>query len=118
MNGAAGIDPFCMCEVMLGIPGVRVLAIEETPNGLSVEIETSTTEAWCSICHGLAEAEDEVAVDLGEHFAMGQPVQLIWRQRQWRCTTPGCIGAFVEKDEGIDTFLARSPHSGGNRSQQ
>jgi hypothetical protein len=36
-------DPVRMMETLLGIPGVRVVEIEEEPLRLRVEIETSAT---------------------------------------------------------------------------
>jgi len=32
----------------------------------------------------------------------GRPVELIWRQRVWRCEEPACpVGAFTEQDETV-----------------
>lgn len=104
------MDPFRLCEAMLGIPGVRVLAIEELPVGLCVEIEAAEVEARCPSCGTVAEPEERGTVELGEHSAMGQAIRVVWLRRQWRCSASGCAGRWVEEDDGIAAFLVRSPH--------
>jgi len=112
-------DPVRMLEAMLGIPGVRVAEIYEQPSGLRVEIETSVTTASCPSCGGEAELDDLLTVDLGEHSAMGQSVHLEWLQRQWRCSVAKCRAQpWVERDEGIEAFLARSSQRRTDRSKQ
>jgi transposase len=104
-------DPVHMMESLLGIPGVRVVEIEEEPPRLRVEIETSATTATCPICGFEAALDDVVTVDLGEHSALGQRVHLEWRKRQWRCEAPKCRArSWPERDKEIEAFLVRSPH--------
>jgi len=112
-------DPVRMLEVMLGIPGVRVVEIYQESSGLRVEIETSVTTATCPSCRGEAELDDLVTSDLGEHSAMGQSVHLEWLQRRWRCSMASCGGpSWVERDKGIEVFLARSAPRRSDRSKQ
>lgn len=112
------MDPIRMVEVMLGIPGVRVLSAERGSGGLRVEIETSATEARCPVCDSPAEPAGRRVVELGVHSAMGQAIHLAFQQRQWRCPVPACAGSFAEADEGIAAFLQRSPHRGADPLQQ
>jgi transposase len=105
-------------EVMLGIPGVRVLTVEEQPGGLRIELEASVTTATCPICGGGAELQGVERVDMGVHSAMGQNVHLEWQQRQWRCPVATCRArSWSERDKGIEEFLARSSHRRTDRSQ-
>jgi transposase len=106
-------------EMLLGIPGVRVTELDIQPKGLRVELETSATSATCPICRNEAESAGVEVVDMGVHSAMGQPMHLIWRQRQWRCPVAKCRErSWAERDKGIEEFLARSPHRRTDRSEQ
>jgi len=98
---------------LLGIPGVHVLNSERADAGLRIELETAATEARCPICDSPAAPAGRRLVDLGVQSAMGQPMDLRWQRRVWRCPAPGCGGSFVEQSEEIAAFLGRSPHRGG-----
>jgi hypothetical protein len=116
---AVETDPVRAMEMMLSIPGVRVTELDIQPTSLRVELETSATTATCPICRNEAEPTGVELVDLGVHSAMGQPMQLEWHQRQWRCPVAKCRArSWAERDKGIEEFLARSPHRRTDRPQQ
>ena len=66
-------DPERMMELLLGIPGVRVLTVEVEPTGMQVDLETSAASAMCPICRNEAEPAGVEVVDLGVHSAMASP---------------------------------------------
>jgi transposase len=106
-------------EMLLGIPGVRVTELDIQPTGLRVELETSATSVTCPICRNEAELTGVEVVDMGVHSAMGQPMHLIWHQRQWRCPVTKCRArSWPERDKGIEEFLTRSPHRRADRLEQ
>jgi len=104
-------DPERVMELLLGIPGVRVLTVEVEPTGMHVDLETSATSAMCPICRNEAEPAGVEVVDLGVHSAMGQPMHLEWHQRQWRCPVVKCRArSWAERDKGAGP----GPGSGGS----
>ena len=112
-------DPERVMELLLGIPGVRVLTVDVEPTGMSVDLVTSADSATCPICKNKAEFAGIEVVDLGVHSAMGQPMQLEWHQRQWRCPVAKCRArSWAERDKGIEEFLVRSPHRRTDRPEQ
>jgi hypothetical protein len=116
---AVETDPVRAMEMMLGIPGVRVIELDIQSSSLRVELETSATSATCPICRNEAESTGVEVVDLGVHSAMGQPMRLEWQQRQWRCPVAKCRArSWSERDKGIEEFLVRSPHRRTDRSEQ
>ena len=91
-------DPNEMLEVMLGIPGVRVLAVAEGDGGLVVEVETVNTDGFCSCCGEAAEPADRRVVEFDSRQPFfGRPLHLSWKTRGWRCVNPACsVSTFFE----------------------
>lgn len=94
-------DPEEMLEVMLGIPGVRVLAVAEDAAGLRVEVETVSPDGLCGSCGEAAEPAGGRVVELdGRQPFFGRPLHLSWRTRGWRCMNPACsVSMFFEPAE-------------------
>lgn len=91
-------DPNEMLEVMLGIPGVRVLSVTEDVTGLVVEVETMNADGFCSSCGKPAEPADRPLVELDSRQPFfGRPLHLSWKTRGWRCVNPACsVSTFFE----------------------
>lgn len=91
-------DPDEMLEVMLGIPGVRVLAVAEDEAGLVVEVETAGVDGLCSSCGEAAEPAGRRVVELDSRQPFfGRPLHLRWNTRGWRCPNPSCsVSTFFE----------------------
>jgi transposase len=88
-----------MCEVLVGLGDVRVLAVDERPGGLVVQVETTAVEDWCRTCGLRAVAKDRRRVVLGDLACFGRPTVLMWRKRRWSCPT-GC-GVWTERNDVI-----------------
>ena len=105
MAGCARACPgtYCdRCDLLVGLPGLRVIAVERDDRRLTVMVESPPTVAGCRSCgvvsvsHG---RRDHVLVDAP---AFGRPVRVVWRKRTWRCAEATCGGgAFTEQDADI-----------------
>ena len=85
MSDATGV-----AEAMLGLPGFRVLAVDETPAEVVIRIETIAEMVGCAECGVVAVAKDRMAVEYRDPAAFGRPARLVWVKRRWRCEEPGC----------------------------
>jgi transposase len=72
-------------EALLGLPGFRVLEVEETPGEVIIRIETDAELVGCPRCGVVATAQDRMAVEYRDLAAFGRPARLVWRKRRWRC---------------------------------
>jgi hypothetical protein len=53
-----------VAEVLLGLPGFRIVTAVETSDELVVTVETTADRIGCSACGVRAEAQDRVRVDV------------------------------------------------------
>lgn len=83
-------DAIGVCEVMLGLPGFRVLEAREQKAELAVLVETIPGSTGCPGCGVVAVAHDRVSVEYRDLPAFGRPVRLIWHKRRWRCEDTAC----------------------------
>jgi hypothetical protein len=70
-------DGIELAEKMLGLPGLRVLEVEEGDEELVVRVESTRVKAFCSLCRHRAQAHDRVEVHLRDshcfsRFSRGQ----------------------------------------------
>lgn len=87
-----------MCELLVGLGDVRVLAVTDHP-GLVVTVETTDDQAWCRSCGVRATVKDRPSVLLGDLACFGRPATLAWRKRRWSCVA-GC-GGWTERNDAI-----------------
>ncbi len=73
MSDATGV-----AEAMLGLPGFRVLAVDETPLEVVIQIETSADRVGCPACGVVATAHDRMPVECRDLAAFGRPARLVW----------------------------------------
>ncbi len=85
MSDATGV-----AEAMLGLPGFRVLAVDETPAEVVIQIETSADRVGCPGCGVVATAHDRMPVEYRDLAVFGRPARLVWAKRRWRCEEPLC----------------------------
>ena len=85
MSDATGV-----AEVMLGLPGFRVLDAEQQEAELVLVVETIPTLIGCPQCGVVATAHDRMAVAYRDLPAFGRPVRLVWRKRRFRCDEQLC----------------------------
>ena len=95
-------DPTRMCELLVGLPAVTVLGIEEVGGLLAIHVETRSERPKCRTCGSLAVVKDRPAVTLVDLPAFGRPTRLVWHKRRWSCPDPDCpTGSFTETEHRI-----------------
>jgi len=83
-------------DTLFNLPGVHVLDVtwrepsKRAPAGLRLLVETAVTETGCPGCGVVAEPRGRRARRLHDIPAFGAPVEVVWRQRRYRCVEPAC----------------------------
>ncbi len=92
-----------MCELLVGLPAVRVLGIDDEAGGpLSVHVETITDRPTCSGCGGPATLKDRDVVELIDLPAFGRRTRLVWHKHRWCCRQLACaVGSWTGQDPAI-----------------
>jgi len=92
-----------MCELLIGLPEVNILGIDEVAGGpLVIEIETRSARPGCPSCGVLASLKDRDPVVLVDLPAFGRRTRLIWRKRRFRCVDSDCgAGTFTVTERKI-----------------
>ncbi|SFI17973.1 ISL3 family transposase [Microbacterium saccharophilum] len=95
--------PCSRCDLLLGLDGVHVEAVERRDGLLVVTVSSPAAPAGCPSCGVLAVGRGRRRRVL--HDVPGATrVRLIWRQRVWRCDDPDCMRrTFVEQ---VPTLVA------------
>lgn len=98
-------DPTEMCQLLVGLGDIAVLAVNDTgpTTPLSVQIETRVPRpVTCASCGAIATIKDRPPVVLVDLPAFGRPTRLRWIKRRWRCPDPRCeVGSWTEVDPSI-----------------
>jgi transposase len=96
-------DPTRMCELLVGLPEVTVLGIDDVTDGpLAVHIETRGERPGCTTCGSLAAVKERPVVTLVDLPAFGRPTRLVWHKRRWCCPDGDCpAGSWTEEDRRI-----------------
>lgn len=99
------IDPTRMCELLVGLPDVDVLGVDDVGAGpLRVHVQGSTLRPWCVGCGGLAEVKDRPRVEYVDLPVFGRKTRLVWHKHRWICPDIGC--AAPRSWTGADTRIA------------
>lgn len=101
-TGCAGAptttDPCDRCDVLLGLPDVRVEAVERDQDRMTVTVSTPWQLQGCPDCGVVAPSHGRRRRLLHDVPHGDVRVRLVWRQRVWRCPEAACPrGAFVEQ---------------------
>ena len=96
-------DPTRMCELLVGLPEVNVLGIEELIEGpLLVHIEARGDRPGCSGCGVFAQVKDRPIVELVDLAAFGRQTRPVWHKFRWCCPEPTCpVGSWTEENPAI-----------------
>jgi DNA-directed RNA polymerase subunit RPC12/RpoP len=91
-----------MCELLVGLDGMDVLAVEERGELLLVGVESKARAVGCPSCGSRAKVKDRPVVELGDLRSFGRPVVLAWHKRRWCCPDADCpAGSWTEVDERV-----------------
>ena len=66
-------DPIAMCELLVGLGEVTVLAVTDTAGGLRIEVETRAVRPMCSNCEVPVVVKDRDMVELTDLPCFGKP---------------------------------------------
>lgn len=93
-------NPIRMCELLVGLPAVKVLGIEqESPGPLRVHVEWVAGRDGGSQCGVVAHVKDRRRVELVDPPSFGRPTRLVWPKWRLRCPEPSCPqGSWTEQD--------------------
>jgi len=97
------LDPTRMCELLVGLPDVNVLAVDDVADEpLRVHVETREPRPTCPGCGGDVAIKDRPAVDLADLAVFGRRARLIWRKHRWSCPASSCpTGSWTGKHPAI-----------------
>ncbi|MGC5629516.1 ISL3 family transposase [Georgenia sp. Z1344] len=98
---APSTDPCDRCDELVGIPGLHVEAVERTDAVVRVTVSTPWQLMGCPACGVIAPSRGRRRRVLRDVPSV-VPVQILWRQRTWRCPDPHCpVGMVVEQHPGL-----------------
>lgn len=98
---ASGLYCSC-CDLLVGLPGLHVVAVELARSRLTVTVESAPGLVGCPDCGAVAASHGRRVHTLINAPSFGRPVRLVWRKRTWCCPVPACpVGVFTEQDERV-----------------
>jgi len=97
------INPTRMCELLVGLPEVNVVGVDDGPGlALRVHVESRLDQGWCRRCGARAQVKDRSRVEFVDLSCFGRPTRLVWHKQRWRCREPACeAGSWTVVDERI-----------------
>jgi transposase len=80
-----------MCALLVGLPEVTVLGVEDRGGEpLRVLVEMSQPRPLCPSCSAPAQVKDRRLVELVDLPVFGRPARLLWRKHRWMCARSSC----------------------------
>jgi transposase len=97
------LNPTRMCELLVGLPDVNVLAVDDRPDrSIVVHIEARLERSWCPACGARATVKERPVVELVDLPCFGRPARLAWRKHRLCCPQAVCpMGSWTHVDERI-----------------
>lgn len=90
------------CDLLLGLEGLHVLAVERGPDVLTVTVESAPGPSGCLACGVVAESLGRRVVRLVDAPCFSTPVVLLWRKRRYRCREDVCeVVTFTEQEPDL-----------------
>jgi transposase len=84
-------DPIRVCELLVGLPDVNVLGVDDEPGGpIRVHVECRGQRPCCGGCGSPVWVKDRPRVELVDLPAFGRPARLVWHKHRWWCPNPKC----------------------------
>ena len=92
-----------MCELLVGLPDVNVLGVDDDLDGpLRVHVESRVGQGWCRECGVRAQVKDRPKVSLIDLPCFGRQVRLVWHKHRWACPETSCsAGSWTVIDDRI-----------------
>ena len=92
-----------MCALLVGLPEVMVLAVEDCPGEpLVVHVEQAGDRPWCHRCGGPSRVKDRDLVSLADLPCFGRPARLVWHKFRLCCPDSDCeMGSWTWEDPRI-----------------
>ncbi|HEV2071311.1 MAG TPA: hypothetical protein VGR26_16090 [Acidimicrobiales bacterium] len=85
------VNPTRMCALLVGLPAVRVLGVDDVVGGpIVVHVELEATAPACPGCGDRAGVKDRPPVVLVDLPCFGRPARLVWRKHRWCCPGQAC----------------------------
>ena len=95
-------DPTRMCELLVGLPDIKLEGVGEWPRWLRIVISTRAGRPYCPSCAGVVWRHDDLDVELVDLPCFGRRTRLVWSKTRWRCPNPNCkVATVVEIDDRI-----------------
>ena len=97
------MDARRVCELLVGLPDVRVLGVVGERDGpLRVHVETRDARPSCARCADVVVIKDRPSVELVDLPCFGRSTRLVWRKRRWSCPNRACAtGSWTEGQPAI-----------------
>jgi transposase len=112
-------DGIGLAEVLLGLPGFRVLDVVEHDVEVVITIESTAVLAHCRSCGVRAEPQDRMPVDVRDLACFGRPARLRWVKRRWRCRELLCSArTWTETSEHFDAQMVLTRRAGVEACRQ
>lgn len=112
-------DGIGLAEALLGLPGFRVLEVTETPDELTIVIETGADRVGCWRCGVRAEAQGRMPVEIRDLACFGRPARLVWNKRRWRCIDVDCDAkTWTEQSDQVDRQAVLTRRAGAEACRQ
>ena len=112
-------DGIGMVELLVGLPGMRVLSVVEGVDELVVRVETTAERAFCAECGTRAQAQDRTTRSVRDLSCFGRPVRLDVVQRRWRCRESWCPArTWTEHVDVLDATAVMTRRAGAEACRQ
>ena len=91
-----------MVDLLVGLPDVNVLGIDETGDELRLHIECRLGLVRCPDCGSGARLKDRYDVELVDLCCFGRRCITVWRKHRWHCRNESCpVGSWITDDRRI-----------------
>ena len=112
-------DGIAMVEVLLGLPGMRVLEVVDGDDELVVRVETTASVGWCPTCGVRAQSQDRSTRSVRDLSCFGRAVRLDVCRRRWRCREALCAQrTWTEDVEQLDATAVLTRRAGAEACRQ
>ena len=97
------VDATRMCELLVGLPDVVVLGLDDVADGeLLVHVECRRRATFCESCGVEARLKERPVIALVDLPCFGRRTQLLWHKRRFACPDESCSKAtWTEEDARI-----------------